>query len=219
MLGMVRERLEQEHQAAARTDPLTGLANRRAFLEVAAGRLRRHRQGRRPAAVLMFDLDHFKRVNDRFGHAVGDRVLCAFARAAGAQLRAEDVISRIGGEEFAAFLPDTGAQEAVAAANRVRVAFANAAEDVGGVLVGTTVSAGVALAGEDENLEPMLARADQALYAAKSRGRNRVELAAPPPSDVTPLDAARRGTLSAADSPSLAPDDALNRSASFGKQN
>jgi diguanylate cyclase (GGDEF)-like protein len=143
-------------------------------------------------------------------------VLRAFARVALAQLRGEDVIGRIGGEEFAAFLPNAESEAAVAAANRVRTAFADAAEDVGGVLVGTTVSAGVAPSGaEDEDLESMLARADAALYAAKKRGRNRVEVAAP---RVTPLDAVRRkGANGVIDSPSLAPAEPAKQPAVSGK--
>lgn len=225
VMALARERTEAMHWMAARTDPLTGLDNRRAFLEAASARLRRRRLEGRPVAVLMFDLDHFKRVNDRYGHALGDRVLCAFARTVLRQLRAEDVIGRIGGEEFAAFLWDASPQETMAAADRVRAAFAHAAEQVGGVLVGVTVSAGVALGTDaDEEIDTMLARADAALYVAKSRGRNRVALAAPPAVRVTPFDQARRRGGSTpvpaqelVDSPTLEPDEPVKQPVASGK--
>jgi diguanylate cyclase (GGDEF)-like protein len=225
VMALARERTEAMHRAAARTDPLTGLDNRRAFLEAAGARMRRRRIEGRPVAVLMFDLDHFKRVNDRFGHGFGDRVLCTFARTALSQLRVEDVIGRIGGEEFAAFLWDASPQETLAAADRVRIAFARSAEQLGEPLAGVTVSVGVALgADQDDDVGPLLERADTALYVAKARGRNRVELASAPPPRVTPFDPARRKAAAApgaeppaTESPSLVPGQPVKQPIVSGK--
>jgi diguanylate cyclase (GGDEF)-like protein len=219
VMALARERTEKMHKTDARTDPLTGLDNRRGFIEAARGRLRRHRLQGQPLAVLMFDLDHFKRVNDRFGHAVGDQVLCAFARTALRELRAEDVIGRIGGEEFAAVMWNVTLEDTLATANRVRTAFAKAADAVAGAVGGISVSAGIALTDdEDEDIEALLERADAALYVAKSRGRNRVEVAPPPPARVTPFDPARRkGTPAAIDSPSLVPHEPAKQPAGAEK--
>jgi diguanylate cyclase (GGDEF)-like protein len=125
----------------------------------------------------MFDLDHFKKINDRFGHAVGDRALQTFARTAAAKLRATDIIGRLGGEEFAAVLPATNLQAAAVAAERVREAFELAAREIDGLPVGGTVSIGaVATDDADADMDKLLALADEALYAAKASGRNRIVL-------------------------------------------
>jgi len=178
LLAMAKERTELRHRTAAMIDPLTGIANRRAFLQDAKGIALRHGSNPRPTAVLLIDLDHFKSVNDRFGHAVGDRTLEIFADAARESIRANDLVGRLGGEEFAAILRDTSQEKAVAAANRLRESFAKAAQDVDGRPVCATVSIGVAQCeGPVLDVAELLAQADQALYFAKERGRNRVELA------------------------------------------
>jgi hypothetical protein len=140
------------------------------------------------------------------------------------ELRAEDVIGRIGGEEFAAVMWNVTQEDTLATANRVRIAFANTAEAMGVVLGGVTVSAGIAMTGEDDqqDVEALLARADDALYSAKSRGRNRVELAPTPPARVTPLDPARRKQMQAGaaepmEGPSLVPDQLAKRTAVSAK--
>jgi diguanylate cyclase (GGDEF)-like protein len=124
----------------------------------------------------MFDLDHFKSVNDRFGHLVGDEALRLFAAAASANLRASDLIGRFGGEEFVAVLPSPLA-DAAAAAERVRAAFEAAAVSVAGCHVGATVSAGAACGAPGTDIASLLMRADTGLYRAKAGGRNKVEAA------------------------------------------
>jgi diguanylate cyclase (GGDEF)-like protein len=174
ILVMAKERSEHLHRAQASTDPLTGIANRRGFLEEAERLIRKQAWKNQPVTMLMFDLDHFKSINDRFGHAVGDETLQLFARTATLTLRATDVIGRLGGEEFAAILPGD-LTVGCTAAERVRVAFAKAGLELGGLAVSATVSIGAA----SEQVLPcdvvaLLARADAALYRSKRAGRNRV---------------------------------------------
>jgi len=178
LLAMAKERTELRHRIAALVDPLTGIANRRAFLEDADRIAKRYNTRPRPTAVLVIDLDHFKSINDRFGHAVGDRVLEIFTDSARQSVRLTDLIGRLGGEEFAAVLCDTSRDKAVAVAHRIRESFAKVAQDIDGRPVCATVSIGVAHCdGPIFDVGELLAQADQALYFAKERGRNRVELA------------------------------------------
>src|SRR5471032_24991 len=178
LLAMAKERTELRHRTAAMVDPLTGIANRRAFLHDAAQLAKRHSSHPRPTAVLLIDLDHFKSINDRFGHALGDRVLEIFSDAARKSVRASDLIGRLGGEEFAAVLYDTSRDKAVAVAERMRETFAQLAQDVNGRPVCATVSIGIVhCEGTVLEVPELLAQADQALYYAKERGRNRVEVA------------------------------------------
>jgi diguanylate cyclase (GGDEF)-like protein len=174
-LMMVKERAESQYKMAAATDPLTGLLNRRGFMEradVLVGRSARKRGGR--VSLLMFDLDHFKSINDRFGHAVGDAALRVFAETAQNTMREGDVVGRLGGEEFAALVSGS-AGEAAVAAERVRAAFEAAGVTIAGHAMGATVSIGVAdTRAKACNISHLLARADTALYAAKEAGRNRV---------------------------------------------
>ncbi len=178
LLAMAKERTELRHRTAAMVDPLTGISNRRAFLQDAALLAKRHSGHPRPTAVLLIDLDHFKSINDRFGHALGDRVLELFTDTARQSIRASDLIGRLGGEEFAAVLYDTGRDKAVAVAERIREGFAQASQEVDGRPVCSTVSIGlVHCEAAVLDVPELLAQADQALYHAKERGRNRVELA------------------------------------------
>ena len=178
LLMMAKERSELSHKTASLIDPLTGIANRRAFLQQAERRLRRHANGSAPLAVLLFDLDRFKEINDQFGHGVGDLVLRVFAETASGLLRPTDLVGRLGGEEFAAILPGASREEAVGAAERIRQAFALAASVVGGQPVYGTVSVGVMVVTESAGeISDFLAVADRALYRAKAGGRNRVETA------------------------------------------
>jgi diguanylate cyclase (GGDEF)-like protein len=178
LLAMAKERTEHRHKTAALVDPLTGIANRRAFLQESERLLRRPGADVRPTAIVLLDLDHFKSINDRFGHAVGDQVLQMFAETAHANMRPADLVGRLGGEEFAAVLPDTNHERAFAIAERIRSAFAEAALHVEGHPIAATVSAGVVVT---QNTTPdvsvLLAQADHALYCAKEKGRNRVEVA------------------------------------------
>jgi diguanylate cyclase (GGDEF)-like protein len=178
LLAMAKERTEYRHRTAAMVDPLTGIANRRSFLQEGNDLVKRNASDARPAAVLLIDLDHFKSINDRFGHAIGDRVLQVFAESAQANLRSFDLVGRLGGEEFAAVLCDVGREKALALAERIRTAFAEAAAEVDGRPVAATLSIGVVLnADQPLDVPELLRQADQALYHAKERGRNRVELA------------------------------------------
>ena len=140
VLSMAKERQELKQRVEALTDALTALPNRRALFEVADA-LGQNRQIKAEAiSVLIFDLDHFKETNDRFGHALGDRVLKLFATTASAHLNGTSLVARLGGEEFAAILPGAGPLEALGAAEAVRHAFANSAF-VDGLPVGATASA------------------------------------------------------------------------------
>jgi diguanylate cyclase (GGDEF)-like protein len=178
LLAMAKERTELRHRTAAMVDPLTGIANRRSFMQDAALMAKQHIADPRPTAVLLIDLDHFKSINDRFGHALGDRVLEIFTDAARKSTRGSDMIGRLGGEEFAAMLIDTNRDKAVEVAERIRESFAQMAQEVDGRAVCATVSIGlVHTEAPALNLPELLAQADQALYCAKERGRNRVEVA------------------------------------------
>jgi diguanylate cyclase (GGDEF)-like protein len=173
-LRQVRDTL----QVMATTDPLTGVLNRRRLMEIATQVLDIARRERRSVAVIVVDLDHFKQVNDRLGHAAGDDVLASFARVLREQTRREDVIGRIGGEEFAIVLPRASLQTARDVAERIRMGLHNAEVSADGTVIPVTVSLGVAaLRPGDESPDDLLKRADQALYAAKRRGRDRVEAA------------------------------------------
>src|SRR6185503_8167509 len=166
------------HKTAALTDPLTGLFNRRGLVEAARELTATNARRARPVTVLAFDLDHFKSINDRFGHAVGDEVLRLFASVATTNMRVTDFVARLGGEEFAAIVPGT-LEEGIMIAERLRVAFETAARTVAGRYLGATVSVGVAAHPAPTNIDALLARADEALYAAKYAGRNRVEAELP----------------------------------------
>ena len=159
----------------AHTDPLTGLANRRRFFEMAEAELARTRRYDAPLSLLMLDIDHFKEVNDTHGHRAGDRVLGSLALICLEVLRNVDVVGRVGGEEFAILLPETGLDGAMEVAERLREAIEKSAvvrEE--GVPLRVTVSIGVAILEDGTNLDTLLNRADAALYDAKHRGRNRV---------------------------------------------
>jgi diguanylate cyclase (GGDEF)-like protein len=174
-LLLCKQKSDEQMALLATTDSLTGLANRRAFFERAeAARLLSLRL-RKPIALMMLDLDHFKQINDRFGHATGDEGLALFAAAARATLRDHDILGRLGGEEFALALPGTDLDGALQAAERLRHAITEAPLITSGATYVMTVSIGVVVIEANEALTAALARADHALYAAKSGGRNRVE--------------------------------------------
>ncbi len=157
-------------------DYLTGLANRRAFFEAAEQELARSQAVPRPTAVIAFDADHFKAINDRHGHPGGDAVLQQLAAILGETFREVDVVARIGGEEFAVLLPSTDLPRAAVVAERLRAAVAAQVVHFDGARIRYTVSAGVASLDDGEGgIDLLLKRADQALYAAKRAGRNRVE--------------------------------------------
>ncbi len=164
----------------AQRDPLTGLVNRRYMQELIELELMRQERGHgSPCALAIVDLDYFKRINDSYGHAVGDQVLCGLAREAQALLRPSDVISRWGGEEFLLLLPCTSAQQATQAATRFGSQLAQACLVPSQPQLRVTASIGLAERAAGESLASVLERADQALYRAKQDGRNRVVVAEP----------------------------------------
>ena len=173
---LVSERTVTAHKTAASMDPLTGMFNRRGFAEATSRVIEREANAGRPVTVLIFDIDHFKSINDRFGHPAGDEILKLFATVVVNSLRITDLSGRVGGEEFAALLP-CSLEEGVIAAERVREAFERSGivDETGPV--DTTVSIGVAGGPAGTELEVLLAAADTALYQAKRGGRNRVEAA------------------------------------------
>ena len=174
-LLMSKERDDARMERLATTDDLTGLLNRRAFFERAdAARMLALRQ-HQPIALLMLDIDHFKQINDRFGHATGDEALLAFSLTCGEVLREHDILGRMGGEEFALALPGTDLAGAVHAAERLRQAVMDTRLLTCGNQYTMTVSIGVVAIEPGEDLPSALARADHALYQAKHAGRNRVE--------------------------------------------
>jgi diguanylate cyclase (GGDEF)-like protein/PAS domain S-box-containing protein len=171
-----RKFLEDELKRRAQVDLLTGMNNRRQFFELAEKELARTKRHGIPTSVLMMDVDHFKSVNDTYGHHVGDRVLQKLSKVCTRTLREIDIPGRIGGEEFAILLPGTQYQQALDAGERLRLAVADTAVPVEhSHAINLSVSIGVAQFGaRDGSLEDMLKRADAALYAAKKAGRNRV---------------------------------------------
>src|SRR5580693_5307032 len=173
---LVSERTVTVHRTAASMDPLTGMFNRRGFVEATSRVIEREANAGRPVTVLIFDIDHFKSINDRFGHPAGDEILKLFSAIVINTLRISDLSGRIGGEEFAALLL-CSLEEGVIVAERVREAFASSGIVVDEGPVDTTVSIGVAGGPAGTELEVLLAAADTALYTAKRGGRNRVEAA------------------------------------------
>lgn len=171
-----RNVMERELQRLATTDPLTGISNRRAFLERAQHILKSSQRYQNPMSVLMLDLDFFKTVNDRYGHLSGDLVLRQFAEAVQSELREIDVFGRLGGEEFCVVLQQTQQAAAVQAAERIRQRIENLplkSDKQQSIQLTVSIGASCLRPGE-EQLEQLLDRADQALYRAKQEGRNRV---------------------------------------------
>jgi diguanylate cyclase (GGDEF)-like protein len=179
LMAMAKERAAFVHKAAAMLDPLTGVWNRRGLL-TENERFFQPGKEAQEVAVLLIDLDNFKSINDRFGHAFGDRVLQIFAATARNAVRGSDFVGRLGGEEFAVVLHGLARERAASVAERIRNAFAAEAERIEGRKVGATVSIGLALHdGSAIAFTELLWRADRALYRAKEGGRNRVEWAVP----------------------------------------
>jgi diguanylate cyclase (GGDEF)-like protein len=179
-----REALTEELRRLASTDALTGLASRRHALELAEHEFRQWQRTEQSLAIIIMDLDHFKSVNDRYGHLGGDIVLKGFGAIAQDLFRESDVIGRWGGEEFLAVLPATDLISAIGVAERLRLTLEQKRFEVDVFSVATTVSIGVTVAAKsDKRIEQSIGRADLALYDAKARGRNRVV-----PADATELE-------------------------------
>ncbi len=181
LTGRMQKRIEEANerlQQAAITDALTGVLNHGAALARLAEEFERSRREDQPLSVVMLDLDHFKGVNDSFGHAAGDCVLREFVNRAGSSVRAYDVIGRLGGEEFLIVAPGTDAETAYNLAARVLEHVRSSPIDCGTGVIMLTTSAGVAtIEPSDDDFEKLLGRADAALYRAKDLGRDRTEVA------------------------------------------
>jgi len=185
---MANARMVSEAVHAADHDYLTGAPSRRAFFAAAEREQERARRTGSGLGLLLLDIDHFKRINDTHGHAVGDQVLRELVQLMQDVVRKVDVCGRLGGEEFAVLLPDAQLGTALAVAERLRTALDRALHPAPGTIrVAYTVSIGVAMLEEDESFAGLMARADAALYAAKTGGRNRVASA-----PATPQPAAAR---------------------------
>ena len=175
VIAALRERKEMAERKQGSLDDLTGLPNRRGFTEMGHQLIARCSAQGKPIGVAVIDLDNFKSVNDRFGHAMGDAVLKRFALVAQGVLRSNDIIGRVGGEEFAVLLHGSDTAASFAIIERIRRSFQAEAEFIDGVPVRATLCAGVAGANTMVSLESLLKDADIALYRAKNGGRNRVQ--------------------------------------------
>jgi diguanylate cyclase (GGDEF)-like protein len=179
LVAMSKERLELEQRTRAQTDPLTGALNRRAFVTIGRRLVLRHRKSLASLCLLFIDLDHFKALNDRYGHSCGDALLMWFVTVAQDKIRPTDFLFRMGGEEFCCVLPYTSTEEALGVAERIRHQLETATLEVAGRSIKVTVSVGVSstdMVGYD--MDSLVRRADTAVYAAKRQGRNRVVAAA-----------------------------------------
>ena len=171
------EDAQQRAEAMARRDELTGMPNRRAFFELGDKLLSQFSRNGNPMSLMMIDLDHFKQINDEYGHKAGDDILRSVAGILGREVRAADVAARLGGEEFVVLLADTGAEEAMQFAERLlRTLEAESVRDAS-LAIGVTASCGIAsLSDSTDDLSELLQYADQAMYRAKVKGRNRAEV-------------------------------------------
>ncbi len=170
-----RKRLQEELELQATVDELTGVSNRRNFLKQAMSELKRAIRLKRPLAIVLIDIDYFKNINDHYGHAAGDLALIEFVKICQSNIREIDLFARIGGDEFALLLPESGCELAYTVTERIRRAVCTQAIDLNGSPVTITISSGIAvLTDEEETFDSLLSQADQALYAAKEAGRNQV---------------------------------------------
>lgn len=159
---------------AAMTDPMTGCMNRRCWMATARKELKRSRRHGQPLALMVLDIDHFKSINDTWGHAVGDAAIITFARTLRGLLRSADALGRLGGDEFVVLLPETDARQAMLVAEKLRVRVSETVVETSSHNFNMTISIGVTkLAAADDDITATLDRADQALYQAKQSGRNR----------------------------------------------
>jgi diguanylate cyclase (GGDEF)-like protein len=179
LVAMSKERQELQQRTNAQTDSLTGALNRRAFMSRGRRLVLRHQKRREPLCLLFLDLDHFKALNDRYGHSGGDDVLTAFVAVVHDNIRPTDFLFRLGGEEFCCLLPFTRTDEAYQVAQRIRCALEANGVQVAGSPVQMTVSIGIASADAfGYDVDTLVRRADMAVYSAKRQGRNRVVIAA-----------------------------------------
>jgi diguanylate cyclase (GGDEF)-like protein len=198
-VGEIGSREERLRRLAA-TDVLTGASNRRHFLEQSLRELQRAKRYGLDLCLVMLDLDRFKEINDRYGHANGDEALKAFVHACRGVLREVDLLGRLGGEEFAVLLPETGAAGAREVAERLRERVMRLGVPSGSRILRFTVSAGITmLRAEDESVDALLHRADAALYEAKRSGRNRVVLGRMAPLRLSPVETSNAPSDSGSD--------------------
>jgi diguanylate cyclase len=177
----IEERVKAQASAErlAIVDPLTGLFNRRQLFSLAERQLAEALRHEQPLSVVMFDIDHFKKVNDNYGHAAGDKVLSILSSSVERILRKSDSVGRYGGEEFVILLPQTDLDSARLLAERLRIEIAELAIDLDHDRISVTISAGIAGLSApkvDDRIDRLIDRADQALYLAKQNGRNRTEI-------------------------------------------
>jgi diguanylate cyclase (GGDEF)-like protein len=178
MLKAVVAERTAELTRQASTDSMTGIANRRHFMERGNDEIERARRYHLPLTLLLLDIDHFKQINDRFGHPAGDKLLQVIAQACQSNARNVDLPGRLGGEEFALLMPETSAIAARLAAERLRRAITAIPPALSGIPHQVTASFGIAaLNSHDTSMDGLMSRADAALYRAKNGGRNRVEAA------------------------------------------
>lgn len=177
---LLQQKMTEQHRQALR-DPLTGIYNRLAYEERVAAEFGRWRRYGQPLSLVVMDIDHFKRINDGFGHLAGDKALKAVATRLAQNMREVDLVARYGGEEFVLILPNTQAEQAVQVAEKLRLLVATAGFHYHNQPVAVTLSGGVAEACPGDDPHSLFKRADQALYAAKQGGRNRTQLASAPP--------------------------------------
>lgn len=177
-MEMALKAAHREARAAALRDELTGLYNRRAFFELGERLLVRAKRQRTPVAILMCDLDHFKKINDTYGHEAGDQVLRAIGQLLREKVRDSDIAARIGGEEFALLLPETSVREAMNLADRLLQLLRSLRVEHNGQTIRPTASIGLAMKQPQDthNLEQLLSRADHAMYLSKAAGRDRLSL-------------------------------------------
>ena len=176
-----RKLLEDELSRLARHDPLTNILNRRSFTEAFEIELQRARRQNYPLCVALLDIDHFKSINDTFGHKAGDDALCEFAEFCQALTRATDIFARFGGEEFTLLMPDTSAEGARVILERLRLRVQDHWLRNKNKGIELTISTGYSAYLKEDTQDTMLQRADQALYKAKQGGRNSIEFQAPEP--------------------------------------
>jgi diguanylate cyclase len=174
-------RLVRQYHELAITDALTGLGNRRRFLDLAERELQRTRRYGRPVAVIMIDVDHFKQINDLYGHAAGDVVLRTVVERCKTTLRPTDVLARYGGDELVALLPESDLAQALAVAERLREAVGSVPIGIGDAVLTVTLSLGATCSDGHGDLSALLHQADLALYQAKGRGRNQAAVHASEP--------------------------------------
>lgn len=168
--------LNEKLKYLATKDSLTGVLNRGSFFETAQQLLVLARRQKSPASFILMDLDYFKRINDTYGHSIGDKVLIHFTQTIQELLRKSDPLGRVGGEEFAVFLPDTGLDDAFQLADKIRQVISDSLLEVEGEIVRYTVSFGVEVSEpDDKSIDEVFKRADLKLYIAKNKGRDRVE--------------------------------------------